>query len=333
MKKNKSFNWNTDQPIICSAPMHGITNSAQRQIFKKFGADVVFSEMVSSMGIKYTNRKTQQKTCFKNKEKPVIIQIFGNTIEETITAAHYAESIWADGIDFNCGCPARSMIASGNGGKLLLEPDTLIHILSSIKKNIKIPLSLKTRIGFDQILPPSFYHNIAQKSGIDCLIIHGRTVKQMYRGRADWRHIKAISQKLSIPVIGSGDITDPYEAVERIKNFTPAGIMIGRGAIGQPWIFAQIKKIIAGHTIRPRLSRIKIKKTIRLHLKLLINEFLHNYYYTSRFAPDEIKIHALRHMRKHYGWYLKSFAGAKKIRLKLMTGEDLNEVNKLIENI
>lgn len=327
------FSWSQNQPLVCSAPMHGITNSAQRQIFKKFGADLLFSEMVSSMGLNYTNQKTVQKTSFQTNEKPIIIQIFGNTIIETIKAAQYAEKIGADGVDFNCGCPAKSMISSGNGGKLLLESDKLIEVLKSIKNSINLPLSLKTRIGYDKILPPKFYQQIAQKSGIDALIIHGRTVKQYYRGQADWNQIKQIAAKVTIPVIGSGDITTPYQAIERVKNFTPAGIMIGRGALGQPWIFAQTKHLLSGKIIRPRFSINKIIRTIKQHLSLMIREFQQNGYYTTKFTADEIEKHAVHNMRKHFGWYLRDFHDAKQWRIKLIKCHTKAEVKKILNQI
>ncbi len=313
--------------------MHGITNSSQRQIFKKFGADLLFTEMVSSMGLKYENRKTQSKIHFTSREKPIIVQIFGNTITETILSAQYAEKMGADGIDFNCGCPARNMIASGNGGKLLLEPDKLIEVLTSIKKNIHIPLSLKTRIGYDKILPPKFYDKIAKKTGIDCLIIHGRTVKQKYRGKSDWKQIKKISQKISIPVIGSGDIINAYIAQNRINNFTPAGIMIGRGALGNPWIFNQTKKVLSGIKIRPHINLKKIIQTILFHARLNIKEFLHNPYYTAKFTRDEIEHHAICNMRKHFGWYFKGFVGAKTIRMDLFTISTYEELEKYLNKL
>lgn len=289
--------------------------------------------MVSSMGIKYENSKTKAKMHFIKKEKPIIVQIFGNSIEETVLSAKFASQMGADGLDFNCGCPARSMIASGNGGKLLLEPDKLIAVLSAIKKNIKLPLSLKTRIGYDQKLPVSFYKDIVKKSHIDCLILHGRTVKQKYQGLSDWEHIKKISQKLSVPVIGNGDITDAYLGQTRIKEFTPAGIMIGRGALGNPSIFQQIKKLLSGHVIRPRHSLKKNIKTMMLHYKLLTTEFLNDHYYQQKFSPKEIKFHALCNMRKHFGWYFKGFPGAKSIRIDLLQINHPQKLNNYLHTL
>jgi len=300
--------------------MHGITNSAQRIIFKKYGADVVFSEMVSAMGLNYNNQKTIAKTKYSPKEKPIIIQVFGNTIDETIKAALFAQAIGADGIDFNCGCPARSMIASGHGGRLLLEPDKLIDILFTIKKNINLPLSLKTRIGYDQILPPSFYKKIVTQSHIDCLIIHGRTVKQKYQGQANWDQVKQISQSLSVPVIGSGDIVDPFQAVKHIKKYTPAGIMIGRGALGNPWIFQQSRAILSGIKIRPRFNIKKIIKIILEHSRLMIKQT----------GQEQL---AIIQMRKHYGWYIKNFPQAKSYRQQLFQAASLKQVKKILTQL
>ena len=314
------FSWSKNQPHICSAPMHGITNSAQRQIFKKFGAKIVFSEMVSSMGLHYENKKTIRKTLFSSKEKPIIIQIFGNSTDEIINATKLAEKYGADGIDFNCGCPARNMIASGNGGVLLLEPDKLIQILSSIKKNTKLPVSLKTRIGYDKILPVNFYKKIISGSKIDCLIIHGRTVKQKYQGKSDWDHIKKIYNNLNIPVIGSGDITRPELALDRLKNYTPSGIMIGRGSLGNPWIFEKINRLLQEKKIRNRFSINKIISTIKLHSKLLIKE-------------TQAEEYAIIQMRKHFGWYIKDIPHAKKYRTKLFHCQNSAECTKILDEI
>jgi len=311
--------------------MHGITNSAQRQIFKKFGADVVFSEMVSSMGIKYENKKTEHKTNFLPSEKPIIVQIFGSTVSETINAARYAANIGADAIDFNCGCPARNMIASGNGGQLLLEPEKLIDILYRIKQAVKIPVSLKTRIGYDEILPPAYYQNIVEQSGIDCLIIHGRTVKQQYRGLADWNHIKKIASGIRIPVIGSGDIVNPTIALDRIANYTPHGIMIGRGALGNPWIFKFTKSFLQNQTQQPTdIIFSKIIKTVLLHTRLQIKEFQSSPYYTTKFNSQQIEQHALTNMRKHFGWYFKGLPHAKELRQRLLLINDYQTLSSTL---
>lgn len=316
------FSWLHNQPLLCAAPLHGITNSSQRRIFKKFGADVVFTEMVSSAGLKYQNNKTINKTYYTKYEKPIIIQVFGHTTPEIISVAQTLEKNGADGLDFNCGCPARSMLASGNGGKLLLEPEKLITILSSLKKAVKIPVSLKTRIGYDRILPPQFYKKIVEQSKIDCLILHGRTVKQQYAGSCDWEQIKKITAKLSIPVIGNGDIIDPNQAIAKIKKYTPAGIMIGRGALGQPWIFSQIKKLLAGKKIYHTSNINKIKKTVLAHTNLLIKEIArHN------------NSNPIIQMRKHYGWYIKNIPHASAIRQRLYQCENLEQLKKILQAI
>lgn len=329
MEKNyHQFSWLANHPLICSAPLHGISNSAQRQIFKKFGADVTFSEMVSSIGLHYRNKKSFHKTFFHKKEKPVIIQIFGNTLTAISEAARFAEKLGADGVDFNCGCPARNMLASGNGGKLLLEPDKLIEILVTIKKTVKIPVSLKTRLGYDQYLPPNFYRKITVESGIDCLILHGRTVKQQYQGQADWPQIKKIAKQLSLPVIGNGDITSPIMAVDRINNYTPSGIMIGRGSLGSPWIFVQTKKLLARRRILSKKSIKTIIKIIKLHTMLMMKELSNNDYALTN--PEK---YAILQMRKHYGWYIKNIRFASTYRQQLFQCENIQQLDLVLKEI
>lgn len=319
------FSWIQNKPLLCSAPMHGITNSSQRRIFKKFGADVTFSEMVSSIAFHYQNKKTLHKTYFTKTEKPIIIQVFGHNTQEIIESAKFMESIGADGIDFNCGCPARNMIASGNGGALLKEPENLINILSGIKTNVNIPVSLKTRIGYDEILEPKYYQNIAKNSGIDCLIIHGRTVKQQYRGEANWEQIRKISQKLNIPVIGCGDITTPHIAYDRIKNYTPSGIMIARGSLGQPWIFEKTKKLLLNKKIRTKINLNKITSTIKYHCQLLIKEFKNQ--------AENSEKNPIIQMRKHFGWYIKNVPFAKEYRQQLFQCTTMPEVEEILRKI
>ncbi len=325
----KNFSWQQSQPILCAAPLHGITNSSQRRIFKKFGADVVFTEMVSSMGLQYQNKKTINKTYFTKYEKPIIIQVFGHTIPEIVSVAQSLEKAGADGLDFNCGCPARSMLASGNGGKLLLEPDKLINILAALKKSVSIPVSLKTRIGYDQKLPPSFYQKIVQESQIDCLILHGRTVKQQYTGQGDWEHIRQISQKLSIPVIGNGDITNHLQAIEKIKKFTPCGIMIGRGALGQPWIFRQIKKSLSSQKIITKINIKKIRQIILFHTNSLIKELSKK----SSHHQHSPETQALIQMRKHFGWYIKNIPHATAIRQQLYQCQTLSDLTNILDQL
>jgi tRNA-dihydrouridine synthase len=165
------------------------------------------------------------------------------------------------------------------------------------------------------------------------LIIHGRTVKQQYRGEANWDQIKLISQKLNIPVIGSGDIINAHIAIERIKNYTPSGIMIGRGALGSPWIFAQTQKLLNNYKIRPTTKLSKVINTVLLHTRLQIKEFKQSPYYTSKYSPPEIERHAIANMRKHFGWYFKGFHNAKEFRLQLLTATTYQDLQNILKNI
>ncbi|MBU0647984.1 tRNA-dihydrouridine synthase family protein [Patescibacteria group bacterium] len=315
-----SFSWSKNAPHLCSAPMDGISNSSQRQIFKKCGVDVVFTEMTNISGIKYQNRKTIQRIEYRKTEKPLIVQIFGNNQDNIAPVIKQIEKTGIDGIDFNAGCPARNILAQSFGGAFLKDIDLLIDILRKIRKTTKLPISLKTRTGFDKPLAINTFKKIATQSNIDCIIIHGRTVKQGYQGQADWKFIKNVAINLDVPVIGNGDITNPRMAYEYIQNYTPAGIMIGRGALGNPWIFEQTRKLLSASKIRPKPNIKKIIKTIKLHTKLLIKELQHEQ-------------HAILQMRKHYSWYIKNIPDAKKYRIKLLQSNSFIEVDKTLSNI
>lgn len=311
------FSWLQNHPILCSAPIYNITDSPQRQIYKKLGANVVFSEMVSSIGLYHQNPKSIKLSEFSSKEKPVIIQLFGHNADILVKAAQIIEKKGASGIDFNCGCPSKKIISAQDGSQLLNTPDILIDLLQQIKKNIRIPLSLKTRIGYHKLLPISFYKNIIDKSNIDCLILHGRTVKQKFSGQADWNRIKQIAKSVNIPVIGNGDIVSVENAINRIKKFTPSGIMIGRGSFGNPWIFSQIKSTLKHHTCQ-KPSPDNILKIINIHTYLI-----------SKHYSDSKK--ALFEIKKHCQFYFKYFPDSKALRQKIISCQKLSEIKNIIK--
>lgn len=232
-----------EHPIFL-APMEDVTDAAFRLMCKRFGADMVYTEFVSSDAlIRYVNRTTD-KLKISEEERPVAIQIYGNDTEAMVEAAKIAEEAGPDVIDINFGCPVKRVAGRGAGSGMLQNPCKLLEITKAVVESVKIPVTVKTRLGWDE--SNKIIVELAEKlqdCGIEALTIHGRTRSQMYKGEADWTLIGKVkeNQRMHIPIIGNGDITTPEKAQEYFNRYGVDAIMIGRGSIGRPWIFEEVK--------------------------------------------------------------------------------------------
>ncbi|TSC91848.1 MAG: nifR3 family TIM-barrel protein [Candidatus Berkelbacteria bacterium Licking1014_96] len=292
------------KPIIALAPMAGISDSAFRQICKKEGADLVYSEMISSYGIIHNDKKTLSLCRFKQIERPIIIQIFGRDPRIMAEAAAVVENKFKpEGIDINFGCPARRVVKSGHGAALMDEPELAESIVRHIVKRIKIPLSVKTRLGARKKTEIFDFSRRMESVGAKAIAIHGRTLSQGFKGEADWGPIYKTAGIVKIPVLGNGDIKSNQEIKSRLKNL--AGVLIGRGALGNPFIFGRQKEV----------SRKKIKETMLKHARL---------------AEKEKGDRGLIEMRKHLGWYVKGWPKAKSLRQRLVRVETIEEIKKIL---
>lgn len=303
MKNN--FWQQLNKPIIALAPMAGICDSAFRQICKGEGADLVYCEMVSSHGLVYGGKKSFNLCCFKEIERPIIIQIFGRDPKIMGEAALIIEKKFKpDGIDINFGCPARRVVSSGHGAALMDEPELAEKIVRHISKKIKILLSVKTRLGAKKKTEIFDFAKRMESAGVQAIAIHGRTLKQGFKGEADWQPIYKTAKLVKIPVLGNGDIKNHKEIKNRIKNL--AGVLIGRGALGNPFIFNQKDK--------PDFK--EIKKVILKHAYL---------------AEEEKGERGLIEMRKHLCWYVRGMTGAKKLRQRLVKIKMIGEIKRVLK--
>ncbi len=296
------------------APMDGITSSPFRRVVKKCGADVVFSEMIAAEAVCYKSKKTLAMMNFHEEERPIIIQIFGNDAEKMAAAAEYIENeVQPDGIDINIGCPAKKVVAGGRGSALLLEPERAIKIVRAVRDFTKLPLSVKTRTGWDkfdiQPLAKKF-----ERVGADALTIHGRTKKQGFKGEPDLDAIKEVKKAIKIPVIGNGGIYSVKDAKKMIKETGCDGVMAARGTLGNPWIFRSLK---LNKEYKPNFE--EVRDLALSHLEMSIEEF----------GPKK----GILDMRKHYGWYFKGFDGASELRKKLVLSETVVEVKEILANM
>ena len=307
---------------IVFAPMAGVSNISYRQIIKEMGAGLIYSEMISTLGIKYNGKKTIDLINFEETERPISIQIFGSDIESFVKAAKYIEeNFHPDIIDINMGCPVPKVaIKSQAGSALLKDPDKIYEIVKNVVENTNTPITVKIRSGWDEknINAVEVAKKI-EKAGASAVAIHARTRSQGYSGKANWDIIKEVKANVNIPVIGNGDITTIYEAEKMLKETKCDAIMIGRATLGNPWFIKEcVEYIENGKIINKPTDKEKIDMILH-HYNLLKK------YTNERTALLEIRTHAL--------WYLKGIPGTKEIKTKICQAKTEEEFLKIINSI
>lgn len=303
--------------ITVLAPLAGITNLPFRLLAKKQGCALVCSEMISSNGLANNNSRTHGFLNSRPEEKPLSVQIFGSDPFIMAEAAAMVEASGADILDINLGCSVKKVLKTGSGAALMKDPKKVEAIIEAVRNAVNIPVTLKMRAGWDKSGAQAIrISEIAQASGVDAITVHPRTANQGFRGKADWSLIARIKQKLSIPVIGNGDIVQPEDALRMVATTGCDAVMIGRAAIGNPWIFSQVLALINGHEASaPGIPhRFDVMAT---YLNLSIQSF-----------GEE---RACRMMRSQLGWFVKGLRNSSRFRasLKHVSAED--EVLSLID--
>jgi len=295
---------------IILAPMADITSSPFRLLCKDYGADIVFSEMVSVNGIVRNNKSTMKHLEFDNKERPIAVQLLGCRTEIVAKAAKKVVGDF-DFIDFNMGCPATKVLKQGAGAALLRRKNKVKEILSELVKLDK-PITVKIRTGFDK--EQSFaleIGKVCEDVGVSALTVHARTVAQAYSGKADWSIIKEMKENLDIPVIGNGDIWCAEDAKNMFKETNCDSVMVGRGAIGNPFIFREIKSLLFENK---KIKEVRLDERLDAWNKI----------------KDQMDFISAR---KHLLQFVKDFKGAKKIRNELANIKNPREFDKIIKNI
>ncbi len=292
------------------APMAGITDRAFRIICEKFNPGLVYTEMISAKGLFYNDDKTNQLLNMSDEKRPIAVQIFGSDVESMKYAAKYV-SKYADIIDINMGCPAPKVVKNGDGSKLLLDLPKATEIIDAVVKNSSVPVTVKFRKGWDDDhIVATDIAKIAEEHGVSAITIHGRTRSEFYSGNADWEIIKKVKESVNIPVIGNGDVKSTDDVKKMFELTGVDGIMIGRSALGNPWIFEKIRLELLGQKFD-----ISNKDKLNLILEQLNYEII-----------DKGERVAINEMRKHISWYIKNTKDASKIRDKINQIADRKEL-------
>ena len=305
---------------VIAAPMAGISDSLFRQLCRKHGADYVVSEMVSVDGIAFGADATMNLMAFAPSERPIGIQLFGSKPESFKNSARLVEERFQpDFIDLNAGCPVPKVTRKNGGSALLKDIDRFKAIISELVKAVSLPVTVKLRSGWHKYQWVDVeFARCAQECGAAAIILHPRSQTMMFSGHSFWERIATVKEAVSIPVIGNGDITTPEEAVGMVRQTGCDGVMIGRAAYGNPWIFGQVKAALAG---KPSTTpTIKEKCDTAL-------------WHLDHYREKRGELHTAKEMKKHIAWYIKGLPGASLLRNRIFRAESTAELATVIRDV
>lgn len=313
-----NFSWaSAPKPVVSLAPMAGVTDASYRQLIKKIAPEtVVYTEFLSSDALAYGAKRTMEMLAFDASiERPFIVQIFGDTPEHFLSAAKVIEAIGADGIDINMGCPAAKVISSCHGAALIKNPKLAAELVHATKKAVSVPVSVKTRLGWDRADTLIEFCKGLEEAGADAFAIHGRRYCDKFTGKADWSQIYELKKAVKVPVFGNGDVNSAQDALDKIGNLD--GVMVGRGTFGNPWLMKEIVDAFANKAAPT------VPKTFHEKLPMIIEH-----------CELSVAIKGERlgmlEMRRHLSSYVKGFDGAADLRSKLVRVEKLQEAKALL---
>lgn len=304
---------------VMLAPMAGVTDLAFRTICKEYGADLVVSEMISSRGLHYKDKKTAALLKTNQTEAPLIVQLFGNDPKIMAESAKTLEGMGVSYLDINMGCPAPKIVKNGDGCALMQNEILAGKIAETVVQAVSVPVSVKFRAGWDTDSQNAVsFAKVMECSGVSAIAIHGRTKEQFYSGTANLEIIKRVKEAVSVPVIGNGDITDGASAKNMLDKTGCDSIMVGRGALGNPFIFQCIKKTLAGETYsEPTLF--ERQRAMQRHIELMRET-----------KPERVGV---PEMRKHFAWYVKGLPHSAKLKVQAFSAKSYEELFDLVNEM
>ncbi|MGE7667534.1 tRNA dihydrouridine synthase DusB [Ureibacillus composti] len=306
---------------VVLAPMAGVCNSAFRLTVKEFGAGLVYAEMISDKGLVQRNQKTLDMLYIDERENPLSLQIFGGDKETLVEAAQYVDkNTNADIIDINMGCPVNKIIKCEAGAKWLLDPNKIYEMVSAVVDAVDKPVSVKMRIGWDdEHIFAVENAQAAERAGAAAIAMHGRTRVQMYEGKANWDVLKEVKKHITIPFIGNGDVETPQDAKRMLDETGVDAVMIGRAALGDPWMIYRTVQYLETGELKPEPSVREKMDVCLLHFERLM-----------QLKGEKV---AVREMRKHASWYLKGIRGNGKIRTAINQMETAEELRAVLKSV
>lgn len=310
-----------DFPLLL-APMEDVSDPPFRYVCKQNGADLMYSEFISSEGLIRDAIKSRQKLDFSEFERPFGIQIFGGDEDAMAMSAKIVDTVQPDLVDINFGCPVKKVVCKGAGAAVLKDVDLMVRLTEAVVRSTNLPVTVKTRLGWDD--SSKNIEEVAERLqdiGIKALTIHGRTRAQLYKGEADWSLIAAVKNnpRIRIPIFGNGDIDSPQKALEYKNRYGVDGIMIGRAAIGYPWIFREIKQFMQNGEILPLPTIEERLEVCRTHVR--------------KSVEWKGEVLGILEMRRHYSNYLKGLSHIKEFRTRLVTVKTIQEVESILDEV
>ena len=299
------------------APLAGFSNRPFRGLCREQGAGLATTEMVSARGLVEGSERTRRFLDFDGDEHPVAVQIYGSEPEVMAEGTAAAAELGADIVDLNCGCPVRKIVTRNAGSALLRDPGRLARILSAMSARTAIPVTVKIRSGWDDGSNAAEIARLAEDSGAAAIAVHGRSRSEGFSGEADWSVIREVRQAVSIPVIGNGDVRQPEDAQRMIDRTGCDMVMIGRWAIGNPWLFGRAEAYLAGGSVPPEPSTGERIATAKRHLRLSV----------AAKGPGN----GVREMRRHLAAYVRGLPGAREFCQDLMTRDDPDGVEEILD--